>query len=163
MADNTKPRPIWLNRFPILDEDHAPALEAAAAVFEFKHKMPRQGAEEAAHAQYMKERALEAAAHHHCGIKAAHASGHDDAAAQHGEAYVAAMKAAGHDPYQAPPQELLDLLRKQPPKLYNFKAHAADSFFSTPEAEENVDPADARIKELLERLQALKSQAEKPE
>lgn len=152
---------VWLGRFPILDESHQDDLEARAAIHEFKGKLPRQAAEERAHGDYMKERALDSAAHHLIGIKAAHAAGHDEAAGKHGEAYAGAMKAAGHDPFSTPPQEVLDRAKHTKNNVYSFKAHEADQLF-TPEHRE-ADTADEHIKGLLDKLQALKSTLKKPE
>lgn len=146
---------IWLGRFPVLHEDHLPDLEARAAVHEFKHKLPRDVAEDKAHQDYMKDQALEAAAHHLLGIRAAHAAGHDEAAQQHGEAYAGALKHAGFDPMQTPPQEVLDRVKAARPKVYSFKAHAADQLF-TPQPSE-ADAADQHIRQLLDKLQQLRS------
>lgn len=151
---------VWLGRFPVLDDSHQDDLEARAAIHEFKGKLPRQQAEERSHSDYLKEKALDSAAHHLIGIKAAHAAGHDEAAGKHGEAYAGAMKAAGHDPFSAPPQEVLDRAKNAKHSIYNFKAHEADQLF-TPEHRE-ADGADEHIKGLLEKLQGLKASLDKP-
>lgn len=148
----------WLGRFPILDAEHLDDLETRAAVHEFKYGLPRARAEEAAHADYLKERALDAAAHHLVGIKMAHAAGHDEAAAAHGNAYAAAMTHAGHDPFRVPPPEVLDRVKDARQKLYSFKGHAADAFFVPPEA--GADPADAHIQDMLGKLKALRAKTE---
>lgn len=142
---------VWLNRFPVLDAEHVPGLEAGAAAHEFRNGLPREQAEARAHEDYLKERALDAAAHHLVGIRAAHGAGDDHAARQHGDAYAAAMQAAGHNPFSPPPGVVLDRVKDARSKLYSFKAHPADSLFAAPAAE--PDPADARIAALLERLQ----------
>lgn len=151
----TKTPVTWLGRFPILDAEHLDDLETRAAVHEFRHRLPRARAEEAAHADYLKERALDAAAHHLVGVKMAHAAGHDEAAAAHGNAYAAAMEHAGHDPFQAPPPAVLDRAREARQKLYSFKGHPADTFFVPPEP--GADPADAHIAGMLDKLKALKA------
>jgi hypothetical protein len=148
---------VWLGRFPVLDESHADELDAAAAVHEFGDKrMPREAAEARAHQDYMRDRALDSAAHHLLGVRAAHASGHDEAATKHGEAYAGAMKAAGLNPFEPPHKDVLDRIKTKRPEVYAFKAHPADQFF-VPEHRE-ADPADDHIKALLERLQALRAQ-----
>ncbi len=155
---------IWRNRFPILDESHADDLEARAAVHEFKGRHPTDIAEEKAHADYVRDRALDNASHHLVGIRAAHAAGHDEAARQHGAAYHAAMTAAGHDPTKAPPPEVTDRLKTARPNVYSFKAHEGDELFAPKQQE--ADEGDAHIRTLLDNLQALRGRiapAKKPD
>lgn len=153
---------LWLNRYPVLDEAHVDDLDMRAANHEMKGRKPRDQAEAAAHADYVRERALDSATHHLIGIRAAVAAGQDDASSAHGEAYAAAMKAAGHDPFQPPPQEVMDRLKANRPKVYSFKAHPADQFFVPAPAE--ADPADLRIQQLMGHIKALSDQvgAKKP-
>ena len=146
-----EPKP-WLDRYPVLDEEHHADLEARAAVNELRGKMPREEAEARAHGDYVKERALDAAAHHLLGVKAAHAAQHVNAAKQHGAAYAAAMTAAGADPYEQPPQAVMDRIKDAKQKVYSFKAHPADAFFPVPE--EVKDP----LQKSLDRLLDLKRQ-----
>jgi hypothetical protein len=155
MSDSKKPL-VWLDRYPVLDADHIDDLETRAGVAEFKHKLPREQAEEKAHADYLVERARDAAAHHLVGVRAAHAAGDSDAAAEHGAAYAGAMKAAGHDAYGPPPPEVLDRVRAARPQVYKFKSHPADALFAP--KQEEADPADARIAELLATLKAQRAQ-----
>jgi hypothetical protein len=145
---------VWNKRFPILDESHQHDLDARAAVNEFKNRLPRQVAEERAHKDYMREHAIAAAAHHLLGVRASHASGHDEAAAKHGEAYAGAMKAAGLDPFGAPHEDILNHIKANKPEVYSFKAHPADQLF-TPEHRE-PDEADTHIQKLLEGLGSLR-------
>lgn len=151
------PVPVWQNRFPVVAPEHFDGLEAAAAVHEFKHKKSRDAAEHAAHDDYRVEQARDSAAHHLLGIRAAHASGNDGAAREHGEAYAAAMKAAGHDPFAPPPPQVMDRVREAMPKVYSFKAHPADVLFAS--APPEADPADAHIQNLLGRLNSLRQVA----
>jgi hypothetical protein len=147
---------FWLgiDKFPVLDAGDGDDLESAAAVHEFRNKMPRHLAEERAHSDYIKERAIDAAAHHLLGIKAAHAAGHTAAASSHGEAYVAAMKAAGLDAFGPPHQKVMDRIKTARPGVYSFKKHPADIFFSA--SPEKADSGDAHIKEILSRLERLR-------
>lgn len=156
MSDKKSPQ-TWAGQYPVLHEDHVPELEAAAAVHEFSRGIPRADAEARAHGDYVQSKALDAAAHHLLGCRAAHGAGHDDAAMMHGQFYAGAMRAAGHDPFEAPPQEVLDRIKDAAPKIYNFKAHAADAMFS-PETDV-ADGDDARIKAGMERLIALRDRA----
>jgi hypothetical protein len=158
MADSkTQGTPTWMGSYPILHEDHAPELDAAAAVHEFRGGMSRQDAEARAHEDYTKGKALEAAAHHLLGIRAAHAAGADEAATLHGQAYAAAMQHAGHDPLGTPPPEVLDRARELMPKAHAFKAHGADAMFAP--AQEGADPEDTRIREMLGKMRELARRA----
>lgn len=149
MAD--APDHSWLGRYPVLAADDHAGLDAAAAIHEFRHRIPQDGAEQRAHAEYLKDRALDAAAHHYVGVKAAHHSGHDAAAAMHGAAYVAACQAAGEDPYGPAPQAVVDRLRTQKPLLYHFKAHPADAMINPPEAKpEGADVAKSLLDSVAE-------------
>ncbi len=158
-AAKNKPK-LWLNRYPIVHEDHVPDLEARAAVHEFKNRVPREQAELKAHTDYTRERALDAAAHHLVGLKAGHAAGNDEAAKAHAAAYTGAMQHAGFDPYQKPPQEITDRIEAAKQNVYSFKKHPADSFFN-PVTEESTD-ADQHISDLLEKLKGQREQLQKP-
>jgi hypothetical protein len=140
----------------ILDEAHVPELETLAGVKEFRHKMPREEAEAAAHRDYMTERALDMAAHHFVGARAADAAGDESSARQHTELYVTAMKAAGHDPHKTPPKALLDRIAAARPKIYKFKPHEADALFEAPREIPHEDEPDLWAK--LDELKALKTQ-----
>ena len=144
----------WLDRHRVLDPEHGHDLEAAAAVHEFRHRLPRAEAEAQAYQGYLRDRALDAAAHHLLGVRGAHAAGQAQVAAQHGAAYAGAMQAAGLDPNQAPPPAVLDRARALGAGLYRFKGHPADVLWTatTPEA----DGGDRRIADLLERLRVMR-------
>jgi hypothetical protein len=139
----------WLNKYDTLDDSDHQGLETAAAIHEFTDKLSRPEAEAKAHLDYTKNKALEAAAHHYLGMKAAMATNHESAAKQHGEAYARAIKYAGHSPYEAPPQKLLDLIKDNKSKVYNFKGHDADVLFEE-KVPELPKPG------LLDRLKAMK-------
>lgn len=133
MADQ-KQVPQWLGR-PILDEADIPHLEAEAGIKEFRDRLPRQHAEEAAYQGYKREKALDAAAHHLVGILAAHASGVPAAgavASDHGQAYADAMAVLGHDPTGPVPKEVLDRRASSQP-VHRFKKHPGDALWAPPE------------------------------
>lgn len=122
------PLHTWLDRFPITDPDHAHDLESRAAINEFHHKMPRSEAESKAHSDYVRDRHVEAAAHHLAGMKAAHGAGDMDAARKHSVMYNLHIKALGHDPISPPPQEVVAASKKETPSVYKFKPHKSDAF-----------------------------------
>lgn len=150
---------LW-NGHPILDESHAAELETLAGVNEFRHKMPKEEAEHAAHRSYMTDRALDMSAHHLIGARAADAAGDEASARQHVEMYATAMKAAGHDPRQTPPKEVLDRIAAARPKVYKFKPHEADSLFEAPREIPHEDEPDLWAK--LDELKALRAQLDQP-
>ena len=153
----------WLDKYPIHSKDHEPELEAHAAILELRHKMPKDLAEAKAHEHYLKDRALDVAAHHLQGIRAAHAAGENDAAKQHGEAYAAAAKHLGFDPFDKPHQDIVDRIKTSGPKVYDFKAHPSDSLFHTKEDEEEKSPEDDRIAMFMEGLENLKTKLKEHE
>lgn len=117
---------IWLGR-PILAEDHAQALEQAAAVHEFNDKLPRQEAEKKAYDNYVRDHKLAACAHHLAGARAALAAGHREEAQKHGQMYEQHAKALGFDPYGPVPSEITSkLTAPDRTPLYRFKAHPLD-------------------------------------
>lgn len=148
----------WLDRYPALPADHDD-LEARAAVHEFGKRMPRHAAEAQAHQDYLRDKAMDSAAHHLVGVKAAHAAGHSELAAQHHEAYTKAMKQAGHDPTQPPPQEVLTRASKV--RIHSYTPHDADELFEGGEEEKKIaepeDDGKAHLHTLLERVRALKA------
>lgn len=131
----------WQGR-RIAAPEHAADLEMAAAVKQFTEHKRQPEAESAAHAAYTRSQALDAAAHHLAGIRAAHAGGWDDPAREHAEAYAAAAQQAGFDPHGEPPKEVLDRLASLKP-LYRFKAHPADQLWERPEAQSLDAPVTA--------------------
>lgn len=130
--------PMWLDRHPIVDEGHSHDLETRAAINEFHYHMPRQAAEERAYKEYLRDRHLDAAAHHLAGVKAAHASNDMESARKHGGMYQLHMKMLGLDPVGPPPGEIASRLREDPPSVYKFKPHKADLFALQPVAPEPV-------------------------
>ncbi len=146
--------PAWLGKHPVLDEDHHASLEAAAAEKEFRHGKPRDQAESEAHADYLKDKALDCAAHHYVGIKTAHAGGNMSAAKKHGAQFVAAMEAAGEDPHTMPGPKLMDRIQQAKAKVYSFKTHEADHLFPAQEVEESP-PADAEMQQKIANLKRI--------
>lgn len=120
--------PQWLDRFPILHNDHVPDLETRAAVNEFQHKMPRHEAEASAHKQYVQDQLEDAAAHHLLGMKTSQGAGDMHAARKHGVMYGIVMKQLGHSALDAPPPAIANKAKQQSPSLYSFKPHKADAF-----------------------------------
>jgi hypothetical protein len=112
-------------------------------------------AEQAAHSDYLKDQAYRAGAHHLLGIRAAVASGHDEAAKRHGEAYATAMKAAGHSPLESPPKQVLDYIQDAKQRVYSFKEHEADSLFQPSPLPEASDDDEA-LGQKIEALKGLK-------
>lgn len=124
----------WQGR-SILSKDHSFDLDRAAAIHEFKNKLPRHEAEEKAYGEYKKARSEDAAAHHLSGMKAAHAVGNKKDAIKHSLAYGLHMKALGHDPVGEPPDEIKAKMEDQS-GVYKFKPHESDSMIE-PEEEES--------------------------
>lgn len=169
MADEKKtgepeeqgPKP-WLGKYPVISEDDHPDLDARAAIFEFRHGLPQAEAEAQAHHSYVKDKAVDAAAHHLAGLKAAHASGADKAASQHAEAYAGALKAAGLDPFGPVPEEVLDRAKTTKPEVYRFKPHPADLLVEplgpkADEADQAISGYLDKISELRDRLKRAKT------
>lgn len=125
---DAKPTPMWLKRFPIVDQEHVPDLEQRAAIHEFGGKIPRHAAEEKAYQDYRHDQLVEAGAHHLVGMKAAHAAGATDQATKHGAMYVLALRALGHDNTISPPDEVATKAANTPSDVYHFKAHKGDAY-----------------------------------
>lgn len=122
-----KMEPLWLNRLPVLHDNHLHDLDTRAAINEFDRKMPREEAEAKAHKDYMAEHHAMAAAHHLSGMKAAQAIGNMEEAKKHGVMYGLHAKALGHDPVGPVPPEVQQHYRgDDSAKVYKFKAHKAD-------------------------------------
>jgi hypothetical protein len=115
-----------MQRYPVLDEEHVDQLGMDAAVAEFGQGMSRHAAEEHAYGKYKRNQALDAAAHHFHGMKAARAIGDMDAAQQYGLMYDQHLRTAGLDPYGPVPDEIHQRLAGGKPPIYRFKPHAAD-------------------------------------
>ena len=152
--DKKKEVKPWLGHYQVVSEDHHIDLESRAAIHEFRGGLPRDVAEQAAHKDYLKDQAYRSGAHHLLGIRAAVASGHEEAAKRHGEAYSAAMKAAGHSPLEAPLKQVLDYIQDAKNKVYSFKEHESDGLFQPtvlPEASVSDDDLGKRM-EILKGL-----------
>ncbi len=143
----------WLGNYPVMSADDHPGLDAAAARKEFVDGMPRQDAEVAAHRDYVRAQALRSAAHHLVGLRAAHAAGDDEAASAHSSAYEHSLRQAGHEPGGQPPQAVLDSIRDQRPKVYEFQEHPADRMFRVASHLPASDPK-AELRASLARMKA---------
>ena len=126
MADKKNAIHKW-NENLILDPDDIQGLEHEAALNEFEHGHPRSDAEDLAYKAYKTKFHREGAAHHLRGLKAAQASGDIDEAHKHGVVYSLHMESLGHDPMDAVPPEIAELV-KDGKKQYKFKAHNSDRF-----------------------------------
>jgi len=147
--------PKWRDRFDTLAPEDHDSLDANAAVHEFRGGLPKEHAESKAHGDYLRNHALDAAAHHYLGMRAATVANHSAAAKQHGFAYGLAMNHLGYSPTETPPKELLDRIKaaKGP---YKFSDHKADGFF-VPKIPEIVEPSEQqKTLELIEKLKGLK-------
>lgn len=120
-----KKQPMWMGQ-PVLNEDHAHGLEQEAAINEFGRHMSRHDAEKAAYDNYKRNIHSQTAAYHLRGMKIAQAAGDQESAMQHSAAYVAHLKAAGHDPYGPVPADVSQHVSELTGKPYRFKSHAAD-------------------------------------
>jgi len=131
---------LWLNKYPILDEKHADALETEAGINEFgQEKIPRSAAEEKAYKSYVMKQRIEAAAYHLLGQRIAEAANDSDSAIKHSAMYNMHCKALGVDPIAVPPAEINDLLNNKVVKAYKFRPHRAD-LYAVNSAKEGSDP-----------------------
>lgn len=118
--------PKWNDR-DIVDPADADELDRTAAVYEFKHRMPRHDAEHRAHHEYQQQKHREAAAYHLTAMKAARAAGSHEDGQKHGLLYQLHLKALGLDSTRAVPKEIESLAAKQD-QFYHFKPHRGDAF-----------------------------------
>lgn len=120
--------PMWMGKYPIVRPEHEAELEREAAVREFGQKVPRERAEAEAHADYVRQRRVEASAHHLAGMKAASAAGDSEAARKHSLMYELHSKALGHEPVGPAHPAVAAHLKDNPAKVYRFKPHHGDVF-----------------------------------
>jgi hypothetical protein len=153
MADKEPVR--WRDHYNVLAPEDTDALESAAGILEFRGGLPKEQAEGKAHTDYLRNHALDSAAYHYLGMRAAVAAKHMTAAKQHGQAYTLAMRHLGLGPTDAPPKEILDRIQDTDKSPYKFSAHKADEFF-TPQLPE-TEPEDKEKAKTQELLAALKS------
>ena len=135
MAQKIQRMPMWLGKYPMLDTtpEHEADLEMRAAIHEHHNKLPRHEAEARAHADYRRDKIIEAAAHHLNGMNAAAAGGNKEAAKQHAYHYALAMHQLGHKDLVTPPDEVADRAKSTPSEdIARFKGHKAD-IYSLPE------------------------------
>lgn len=116
----------WLDKHKIGDEGDIAGLDTSAAINEFRHGMPREDAELKAHSDYLDNKAVDSAAHHYLGMRAALAAKNEQAAQQHAEAYSKACGRLKVSPHSHPPQSVMDRVEHLKQKVYSFKAHPAD-------------------------------------
>ena len=142
----------WQDKYKILDKDHEHDLATRSAIHEFKNKMPREEADKQAHKDYVKQKAIEAAAHHYMGMRAAAALDDRHLSKKHAKAYEAACKAMGESDVGAPSQEILDHIKNHHPSVYKFAKHPHDDLW------EKSEPAqkDPNVQEILDTLTKLK-------
>lgn len=124
--------PLWQSR-PILEADHVSDLESSAAQHEFRDRKPRQEAETLAHDSYRKKHSLEAGGHHFRAMKAAQASGDNDAAQKHAAMYGMHLRALGMDPYGPVPSEIKSRAESDDKHtVTRFKPHPGDALLLQP-------------------------------
>ena len=161
--DASKPKAKWLEKYDISSPDHVNDLETQSAIHEFNHKLPRHEAEKKAYDDYVRDRTLEAAAHHLAGMRAAQGAGDMDAARQHGTMYTLALKQLGHPEVGEVPTEITNKMKHEPSKLYRFKGHDSDSFLAGgKEDKKDNEPTMAKnvAKVIVEKLLKAKSARE---
>jgi hypothetical protein len=140
-----KPMHRWLDRYDVTDPEHINDLETQSAIHEFQDRMPRHEAEKKAYDSYLRERTVDAAAHHLAGMKAAQGAGDMDSARRHSVMYTASLKKLGHPEIGEPPPEVLNKLKHDPEKIYRYKGHDADSFVAEPKEETQKSEDDVRL------------------
>jgi hypothetical protein len=125
--------PEWSNgpkRRYILSADDIPELERGAGTLEFVNRKPRGEAEDAAYNDYKRKHHVQGAAYHLGMMRAAAASGSNEAAKKHKLVYDLHRQSLGFgaDDHQIPDEiqsAMSDPSRLPAPK---FKAHKADAF-----------------------------------
>jgi hypothetical protein len=157
MADNVK----WKDSYDVLDPSDFDTLDSNAAVHEFRGGLTQDQAASKAHEEYLKNHAIDSAAHHYLGARAAVAAHNQAAAKQHGQAYIAAMSHLGLDATTAPPKEVLDRIQALESNPYSFKAHKADRFF-TPEVTAHEPSKKERLADLIEKIKQARAQKTNP-
>ncbi len=121
-------RKMWRDRHPLMSAEHEPELEARAAIHELSNGHPRAAAEDKAYEDYLKTHIKRAAAHHLAGVKAAHAAGDPQAAAQHAVVYGLMARTLGFNPHGEPPEDIAALSHDSTAThVYDFKPHGADA------------------------------------
>jgi hypothetical protein len=155
MADKV----TWRNTYTVLKPEDNDQLEANAAQHEFRGGLTQDQSEARAHQDYLKNHAVDSAAHHLLGMRAAMAVGHTAAAKRHGEAYGLAMSHLGYNPLGAPPKDILDRSKDIQKSPYSFKAHQADEFFAPKvEIPGTKEPTEQdRTLELIEKLKTMRA------
>jgi len=141
----------WANR-SVLDPEHHRELDTSAAIYEFKHRMPRHAAEEQAYNDYIKSHAITSAAHHLLGMRAAHAVGNDSAAAAHHESYSKALRHLGVSSDSNPPPEVLNRAKSLATSIYDFRSHVSDKAVPEPKSEDNLASYLDKIQEIRAKL-----------
>jgi hypothetical protein len=146
----------WRNHYSVLSPDDHAVLDTAAARHEFIGGKTSGEAEQQAHGDYLKNKAIEVAAHHYLGMRAAIAANNTVASKLHGIAYAAAMKHLGLSATDKPSQEILDKAKDS--KTYSFKAHDADEFFEGPKDTTELSEKE-KTQQLVDKIKLLKQTA----
>ena len=121
----------WRDLYPTLDESEHDGIDVNAAQHEFSGGMTKDQAEGRAHQDYLRNHALDSAAWHYLGMKAAIAVHNELAGKRHGAAYMLALKCLGLDATESPSKEVLDRIKSLRENPYSFKAHKADELFGS--------------------------------
>jgi len=145
----------WRDVYEILDPADADGLDASAAIHEFRGGLSKEKAAEKAHKEYLRNHALDSAAHHYLGMRAAMATGNVGAAKRHGASYEKALNHLGLNPIDPVHQDILDRTKDADKSPYAFKAHQADSFFEPQLPVIKEKTSKERTMELLENLKQL--------
>jgi hypothetical protein len=113
----------WMGR-DTLHEDHTKDLETTAAHHEFSGKMSREEAEGKAYDDYKRKHHVEGAAHHLHGLRGAAANGEREDGQKHAALYKMHLKAAGFNPHDTPPPEVVDKVSDK--EWAKFSNHPSD-------------------------------------
>lgn len=149
--------PKWLDSYTILKPEDEDLLSTIAAQHEFRGGHIKEEAEQKAYEDYLRNHALDSAAHHYIGMRAAIAANNTNAAKQHGVAFAAAMNHLGHNPVDVPPKEIMDRVKDIEKNPYKFIPHSSDVLFEQKTKEEPVVSEQDKTKLLLSKLQSLKN------
>jgi hypothetical protein len=137
--------PKWGQR-RVVSEAHLPDLEHHAAMLEFGEGYDRDSAERQAHADYLRNHHINAAAHHLQGLRAAQANGDVDEAQKHGTMYGLHLQRLGADPLDGVPDEVRNLLtNKERKSIHKFKAHKADQLLLKEEESDESNRQSANL------------------
>ena len=150
--------PKWRDRYPVLALEDHDLLDTNSSVKEFRGGLSKEQVEAEVYKDYLRNHAIDSAAHHLLGMRAATATSHEPAAKKHGQAYSLAVKHLGLNPTDTPPKEILDRAKNIEKNPYSFKAHQADDFFVPKVEVPGIEkPHENKTLQLLERLKSLRA------